>query len=408
MDVEQLIQGSVTPQTDLVAIERTYMDLVQGKIQSVSEHFDEEEVRKEREWIRALSKQFFDLSVQWAKIGLAQHGKTKQMPEANELKKKAREILGDLQKNITDYAECYLSINRFITLLHDEVEQEEIRLVRRARDVKWTHDIGIVVARSKKQRKQLVSTIEALEKVKPLLDDIKDDYSALFQAIEDIHSKENAPAFQRSLKSSYRMKDFTRSKKTVKRILEEKKKFTFDKKSLQEKEKVIKELSVKITAFFEEHAELLEDGDGKLLLTPEEVDYTHNSCVRELQKVKEVLGKYYLPHIQSKIDRLHRQKDKLVVGGTLDSLMVLYLKLIKGIALPLKSTADVRDFEGNVLDHVKYLIEGHFKDVPSILEDAEKSVREFRENQRDFKALEAMNYQEVKAAAENSEQTANA
>lgn len=404
MKVEKLFEGQMTPDTDLGSIEREYMELVRDKIQSVSEHFSESEVEKEREWIRALSKHFFQISVEWAKVGLAQYGKVKQMPEAGELKKRARELMGELQKNITNYAECYLSINRFMTLLHDEVEREELRLVRRARDVKWTHDTGIVVARSKKLKNKLVKIIESLEQVKPLLDGINPELNELFETIEAIHSKDKAPAFQRSIKSALRMKDFDRAEKAVKRILDEKKKFSFDKKAVAEKEKRIAELGPKIVAFYKDNEELLEGDEGKILLTPEEVDYTYNTCVRELQKVREVLGKYYLPHIQSKIDRLARLRDKLVVAGTLDSLMVLYLKLIKGIAHPLKDMADVRDFENNVLDHVTYLLEGHFREVPNILAEAEGSVKEFRDNQTDFKQMESLEFEEVKTSGSPEKQ----
>ena len=213
--------------------------------------------------------------------------------------------------------------------------------------------------------------------------------------------------FQRSFRSSLRMKDFKKARKVLKTILEEKKKFTLDRKSIDAAQAVVKTQGTELVDFYEENGDFLEAEEGKMLLTLAEVDFTYNSCVREMQKVKTIFGKYYLPHMQSKLDAMFRLREKLLVIGTLDSLMVLYLKLIKGIALPITTIAEARDFENGVLDHVKFLINGHFKDVGSIKEQAEGLVKEFRNNQSDFVELEELELEEVEVAEDPQEIGAN-
>ena len=83
------------------------------------------------------------------------------------------------------------------------------------------------------------------------------------------------------------------------------------------------------------------------------------------------------------LDGLNHLKEKLMVVGSLDSLMVLYRRLLAGLVQPLPEMRDVRLYESEVVEKAAYLIETQFSEIPKILERARETVQEFRQNNAD-------------------------
>jgi len=64
--------------------------------------------------------------------------------------------------------------------------------------------------------------------------------------------------------------------------------------------------------------------------------------------------------------------------------------MIIGIASPLSDIKEIRLYESEVVNHVQYLLQGHFKELPNILLRGEETVQEFRDTRKDFAAMEAL------------------
>jgi hypothetical protein len=52
-------------------------------------------------------------------------------------------------------------------------------------------------------------------------------------------------------------------------------------------------------------------------------------------------------------------------------------------------------YESEILNHVKYLLTGHFTELPKILQRAEETVAEFRQNRQELEEFEKLNLQEI-------------
>src|SRR5690606_25146897 len=101
--------------------------------------------------------------------------------------------------------------------------------------------------------------------------------------------------------------------------------------------------------------------------------------VKELEKIRGFLSKYYLTYMQHKYSTLRHLKDKLLVVGTLDGLMSLYIHLIEGIIRPLGDIKDIRLYENEVVDRARYVVEMQAPEVETILKRAHEAVQEFRD-----------------------------
>lgn len=75
--------------------------------------------------------------------------------------------------------------------------------------------------------------------------------------------------------------------------------------------------------------------------------------------------------------------------------MALYKRLLMGIAVPLKDIKTVRLYEEEVLNHTKYLLSGHFTELPKILQRGEETVEEFRQSRVELNAFEELDLTEI-------------
>jgi hypothetical protein len=191
--------------------------------------------------------------------------------------------------------------------------------------------------------------------------------------------------------ASLRTAEFKRARNAVREIAEAKKKFGLDQKTQDQQVAMLEAAAARIIDIIEKNQKKLASrDDGKLFLRPVEADLAYNANVRELQKIKGFLAKYHLPYMEYKMDTLFHLKEKLMVVGSLDSLMVLYRRLVAGVARPLPDIREVRLYESEVLDKTSYMLEGQFQEIPKILARAYETVQEFRDSNRDFEQTAAL------------------
>src|SRR5690606_23557383 len=111
-------------------------------------------------------------------------------------------------------------------------------------------------------------------------------------------------------------------------------------------------------AFLEKHQEILRAGGKKLYLKPAEVNILKDENNREIEQKQVSTRKYFRAFLSYQITSLQYLRTKLLVLGSLGSLMTLYIRLLRGIAEPLEDVKAVRLYESEVIEHVSYLLGG--------------------------------------------------
>lgn len=381
-------------EADIDAVERRFLEMVKENLQKIATNFDEDAVRREEIWLRDFHAQYFMYMVQWV-ADESRRNKAPPTPDATKPRKQAREVMNDLQRHMTEFACCYMHINRLMTLLRDEMRSEEERLgMSISREIKWTSDAGAIMARYKTQKRLLVDNATRMKNARPLLESLEGPFNLFRQAIVRLHGADNVDTMQRPVIAALRMKEFKRARNALATIAEAAKKADVQQQILESGKTIIDTC--------EQYQDLFVSEEGRLYLKPAEADQAYNVHMRELGKIKVFLGKYYMPYMQYKLEILMHLKDKLLVIGSIESQMTLYKRLMTGMARPLADIRELRLYESEVLDKIKYLLGGQFQEVPVILARARETVGEFRQGAEEFRDMEKLDITEV-GAGDNSQ-----
>jgi len=406
MDKELFLQELGLPaNAELDAVEPAFVDKIKARLQHVAEHYTETELKQEEEWLRDFLATYFNYTMHWVAKEAGKYKDVKEFETAPALKKQAATVVKELQGYMTEFCSCYMHLGRFMTLLRDEIRHEEIKVTSlEARRTKWTADAGVVIGRYRKEKKQLLERMERMGKARVQLETIEEDFNTVRGSVIGLFGKEKGEPYLRSFNSALRVTDFKKARKAVKEILEAKKKFGLDAKAAKQALDNFEASANKIIELVEKEQVLFASEENKVFLRPIETDMAYNSDVKELQKIKSFLAKYHLPYMQYKLDTLAHLKEKLLVLNSLESLMTLYRRLIMGIALPLKDIKTVRLYESEILNHVKYLLTGHFTELPKILQRAEETVDEFRQSRTELEEFEKLDLQEIEVKEQQAAQ----
>ena len=395
----------VTPSAGLDEVESKFIELVRTRIQAVAASFDESAVKAEEASLRALHEQFFKFSMVWAAAEMKKPREAADHADAAKLKKKARTMIESMQGHIIEFALCYMQINRFSTLLRDEIRAAEIRSGGTlARDVKWTSDAGAILARQKKQRRDMMLDLKRMASARDVLGKVEDNLIIMRRAATTLFGTDKVETLMRKFISALRIADVKKAEAALKFIAEEKRKFSTDAKGQAELANALDAAGRAIIALVDANRDIIASTEeGKVLLRPVESDMAFNGHVRELRKIRAFLAKYHLPYMEYKLDGLNHLKEKLMVVGSLDSLMILYRRLLAGLVQPLPEMRDVRLYESEVVEKSSYLIETQFSEIPKILERARETVQEFRQNNADVAESAALDQlQEISIDAQDA------
>ncbi len=404
MEIDKFLQELSLPvNANIDAVEPAFVDKLKERLQQVADSYSETGLKDEEKWLRGFVAAYFDFVMRWVGKESVKYREVKEFDTAPALKQQAKAVITELQNYIVEFVSCYMHIGRFMTLLRDEIKKEEIKVSGAGR-IKWTADAGVVIARYRKEKKQLLDRMERMSKARIELEKIDEDFSIVRGSIMTLFGKDKAEPYNRRFVSSLRVSDFKKAQNAIKEIDEARKKFGLDQKTAKQAMDSLHASAKRIMASIEHNHDLLFSEEGKVFLRPVETDMAYNSDVKELQKIKGFLAKYHLPYMQYKLDMLGHLKDKLLVLNTLESLMTLYKRLILGIALPLKDIKATRLYESEILNHVKYLLTGHFTELPKILQRAEETVDEFRQSRIELEEFEKLDLQEIAVAEQQAAQ----
>ncbi|MCB1722009.1 MAG: hypothetical protein H6860_05655 [Rhodospirillales bacterium] len=320
-------------------------------------------IAKEETDVTTLYKSFFPYSVGWARQEREKNIKQKNHPNAAKLKEKAASVIDDLQNNIIDFALCYMAIGRAIGIINAEMKRSP---ESDEKEVIWTSETGVMLSKQRKKRAQLLEDNKRLQQAKELLEQIYPRYAAAEKTVSEIYGADQTEKLLRSYRSGLRTGDFTKARRAIEKLLAEKNKFAFDKKKAEVAKNKIQAETKSYTDFLEEHQEVLSGRDKKLFLKPIEVDIILDANLRELAQSEAFIKKYFRPFLKFQIESLKHLRNKLLVVGSLESLMTLYIRMMRGIAEPLTDVKAVRLYESEIIEHVMYLLGGQFQEVKNI------------------------------------------
>lgn len=378
-------------------VERRFVELVKARIQAVSSTYDESAVEREVQAVRQFHNLFFQHVLRWSSAQVQAHKNQGDIPEAARLKSSSRALVEDLQNNIIEFAICYMQINRFMTLLRDEIRREHIRVgAHAALKIKANADTGEMIHRQNKEKDKLVAGNRRLKEARGLLEQIERDMANIradFLALTG--GKDHDDAALRSLVAALRTSNFSRARQVIREMTEAKKRFGVAGKTAEELHSRLEKRGAALIETIAANAQLLEGPDRKLFLRVDETSRVYNAQVRDLHKIKAFMAKYHLPYMDYKIETLVHLKDKLLVTGSLEHLLALYIRLMTMLATPLTNMKDLRQVENDLYLHTKYLLESYFPEIPKILARACQTVEEFRTGRNEYEDLEKIELQEV-------------
>ncbi len=396
MSSETFVQDMGLPvNADISHVETAFMARMKERLQHIADNYDEVEVKAEEAWLRAQFKDFFEYARDWIRRETARFAGQKEYQGADRVKRDAEQVLDELESYITEFSSCYMHLNRFMTLLRDEIRAEEVKLSTGSyRNIKWTADSGIMIARYRKEKQLLVARTDRMSEARKMLEKIEDYFTNIKKALVNLYGKEKAEPLMRKINSALRTMDERKLRMALREISDSKSRFGVDQKTTQSNLQYVETTTNALFKLIMENVELLTGEEGRVFLRPIETDMAYNSDIKDLQKIKGFLAKYHLPYMQYKLDSLSHLKEKLLVINSLESLMTLYKRLIMGIAVPLKDIKVIRMYENDVLNHVKYLLSGHFQELPKILQRAEETVQEFRITVDEIEEITGMEFVE--------------
>ncbi len=403
MSVEKFLQDMGFPvNADLDSVEGKFVATLKERIQRIAQTYDEDEVGREEKDLRAAHAQFFAYTFEWVRRELKKERPAGDHPNASKLRAEAQQNLKALNDLLTEFTCCYMHIGRFMTLLRDEIRGEEVKRGETPKNLKWTADAGIVIARYKKEKKALLEQNMRMKQVRSALTLIENEMKAVQSAAVHVLPADKWEALLRSLTAALRVADFRKAEKTIRSLTEEKKKFGVDQKTADQAQQKIKAAGAKLVMLVQENQKALSGADNRLFLRVLETEIAHNANVQELRKIKIFLNKYYLPYMEYKLGTLEHLKDKLMVVGSLDGLFTLYKRLVAGLVAPMPDIKTVRLYESEVVAQAKYLITGLFDEIPKIHQRAQETVQEFRQNKDDFIETENLDLVEIEINQSNA------
>lgn len=377
----------LTDATDFDAVERGFMERVHAIVAVASDNFDEAQVKAQEQELRTLFQQFFDYAMQWAahdvKAQMKIPGRPKDHPDAIRLKAEARNVLRGLQTNITNFAVAYMQINRFTTLVREGIRQDKSKALDiSGRNIKWTADAGVMMARYDKRKAELLEYKLRFGAARDLLASMEPDWITITKSLDALYGPVEAEALERSLRASLRIGDIKRARTVAKAALEGKLRFGVERPDVVRQ--VLAQTLTRLVDFYDEHQSDLLDEEKRLFLRASELGLVMEAQVQEIRKINGFIMKYSLPYMEFKLGTLAHLRDKMMVIGSLENLMTLYRKMLSGLIRPLSDMGMVREYESTVINRTRYLQSNFFGEVPTILAQSAKVVAEFRVLQSDY------------------------
>lgn len=374
---------------DISAVGSKIIEHIKSYCQAVQTKPKEKTAKVEDAAIKKIYEIFFEYSRMWASEEKLKHKKEKDDPSAARLKERAAEVLSDLQQNIINYAQCYLRLHRASGFIHKEMkifEKASSIDVLKAEKIPWTSDTGMLLQKYRKERKSLKAETDILNAALDVLQEAEPHFVEAEEAINSILNEKKVEENIRPFRTAMRSKDFNKARKSLKVLDDLKPGFAQNKAKFTEGVQTAKDGFLAYIDIIDKGQENLIDAEGKIYLREKEVSMVAKSKSKEIESKSSFIEKYHQSYMDYKNREISHLKDKLLVIGSIESLMTLYIQLMRGLARPITDMKAVREYEHEVIEKVNYLLGGQFQEIHNIENRLERSMKDFVVSIEDYKS----------------------
>lgn len=358
------------------------VDRVRRLVRETQNNPSGKEAEKEEKLIADIYQEFFTYSMQWGVQERKKHTEKSDRSEAERLREKGSAALTDLRENMVKFAICYLRLHRSMGFISAEMQKHEAA-PSGDKKVTWTSETGTLLSRYKKERRMLTASNEKLAGLIPVLEDIESDAAKVESLSVQMLGEKSAEDVLRSFRAALRKGDFAIAKKKLAGICEAKKKFSLGKSDPAVASSIQKsgEAYIKL---LESHKDDLSGEDGKMFLRARELSVIIAAQEKEIEQKTAYIEKYHVPYMEYKRKTLRHLREKLLIVGSLETLLTLYIRLIRGLVQPFEDMKAVRLYEEEVILHIDYLLTGQFQEMDNIEERNVQTMKEFYADLKEF------------------------
>lgn len=276
-------------------------------------------------------------------------------PDAEAVKKTAKNYMAKVESSIVAYLICHLEIQSFINEIDQDVKDCPYYT---GKDEQLT---GAVDTRDLTNRQVVILTrdvaldkyMERLKIIEKHIDKLENACNTMEILITNILNVKDAKNHMMQYMGLLRQKEFTAAREAIDQLLKDEKK-AFGKKKKKKITENFKVLTNFINNFVVEHAVELTGREGSLFLRKWELEIAYKMVIDEKNVTKEYIEKYSIPEMRFRQDSLKREKARLLETVTMQEMLETLEALQKKFFLPLKTLQDVRSFEHVELEKSDY------------------------------------------------------
>jgi|GEM_PF-4350649 len=339
---------------------------------------------------------FFAYLRDWVSHEQKKHAHFESVPDFRTLQDTVGSIQKRLEDNIINFSCCAMSLFYSKGTLSAYRKMYDSECQTSLKKIEWTKASSRMLRQNLSERKKLLDSTTNLAIGLRVLEGFESSHGALHDLVEKVASKKTAQNLTKSLRVVLRNGDFKKGQDMIATLDRPKGLFVGPKKELSFENSVMSLASYVETLknnvnYLKADAEL-----DKIFLSAQELKVVLIARLKELETTEEFLRKYWTPYIDHVMRSFSLLQEKLSVIGSFETLLTLYIQMVRGIAQPLQDMKDIREYETNILDKVQFLLNTQFKEIENIQRLNNDDIQNFHKNLGMFKdVMEKYNAQKV-------------
>lgn len=281
---------------------------------------------------------FFSQGSNWANQQKAKLSHIETHPDTKKLRNSAKPMQEKLKKRLLDAGLCVMQLDRVEGYFRKQIEAHVGDAGQRQK-MQWSSDSDKILEKYVTEYHALVTSNEELAKAVAALDGIEANLDAL------------AGDIQTKVLRYLRGQDFDKARELIASLKNDAK----------------QSAGAYIDAIEAKKSELI-GKDDKIYASLKEPRLIMDNQTKEIAQKREHIIKYTKPFMEHKVEQIGHLKNKLTLVGSLDHLMTLYVQLLRGLVEPFQGLPEVREYEANVLNKIKHMLDVQFQEIDVIFE----------------------------------------
>lgn len=319
--------------------------------------------------LQDLCAQYFQYNAEQLKVVSGMVGNTRNdHPDAAIIKTEGGALAKALEKQATAFAVCALNIEGAKALLDTQIRDALQAAQEEHKNLDWTYDLTRQMAMMCKRRDMLSAYMERIGRARPLVIQIEKAFAALEKTLYDIIGPTKAQALCQEFTGLVRKRSFREAKAFVKAAARRDTTalFRLKKKERRERWKVAIEAFEVIADFVNKLTPRLVGRENVLFLREWEVKLAYEDMQRQLETTKEFIAKFQVAEIRFRRSTLDTERQRLYEISSFTAYLDLLDQLRKGSLFPMETLKDVRRFESEILNKVRYVLSEEARAVSQI------------------------------------------